>query len=647
MGACPVPCNKLLPRLLLLLLCLWLAACADAPTVAPTADLPLPTATPIPPTPTPLPPTPTPTPATLTICMGAEPESLYYYDATSYAAGLVLQALYDGPIDTVGYAYRPVILEKLPSLVDGDAMVEIVSVKPGDRVLDQRGEVVTLAQGTLIRPAGCRSVECVVPFEGDALPMDRMRVLFRLKPDLRWADGTPLTAQDSVYSFELARDPATIKGKWLELRTANYAAQGDSTIVWTGIPGFLDAAYAANFWTPLPAHAWRTYAVSHLPQEAAVVRAPLGYGPYVVEKWTPGESIQMRPNPYYFRAAEGLPAFDELTFRFISNENVIEVLDMLETGECDVLTRELYPERSLTRLREMAELGEVALYTAPSARWEHLTFNVAPPPDYDAPPFFADARTRHAVAACINRQRLVDQAHNTLGALSLTYLPADHPLYTADLTVTLAFDPARGQALLDEVGWRDLDGDGVREAHSIPGIGEDTPFQVRYRLPESANRQRAAGFIAADLAACGIQVNVESYPPAEFYATGAGTPMSGRHFDMTSFAWLAQIEPPCSLYNSAAIPSAANYWEGDNIAGYTSAAYDAACGQAQAALPGEDLYRAAHAEAQRLFAVGLPALPLHWYVNVYATRPDLQGFQADALMVGTWNIEEFALGGKK
>ncbi len=576
--------------------------------------------------------------------MGAEPESLYYYDATSYAAGVILQALYDGPIDTVGYAYRPVILEKLPSLADGDAVIEAVAAKPGDRVVDQRGEVVTLAAGTLIHPSGCRTAECVVPFEGGAMSMDRMRVTFHLKPNLRWSDGTPLTAQDSVYSFELARDPATVKGKWLELRTANYASQGDTTVVWTGIPGFLDAAYPTNFWTPLPAHAWRTYAVSQLAQEAAIARAPLGYGPYVIEQWTPGDSIRLRPNPHYFRAAEGLPYFDELTFRFVSNQSVIDVLDRLEEGECDVLTRDVYLERSLTRLREMTQLGEAALYTSASVRWEHLTFNVAPPPDYVAPPFFADTRTRQAVAACINRQRLVDEVQNGLGALSLTYLPADHPLYTADLSTPHTFDPARGQALLDEVGWRDATGDGVREAHSIPGIVEGTPFQALYRIPESAARQSAADLITADLAACGIQVTVETYPPAEFYTSGPGTPMSGRHFDLLSFAWLTQIEPTCGLYTTAAIPAAANYWEGDNIAGYTSAEYDAACAQAQTALPGEDAYRAAHREALRLFSAELPALPLYWYMDVYATRPDLQGFRPDPLMVDTWAIEEFALG---
>jgi peptide/nickel transport system substrate-binding protein len=575
--------------------------------------------------------------------MGAEPESLYYYDATSYAAGLVLQALYDGPLDTVGYSYRPVILEKLPSLADGDVVIEAVAAKPGDRVVDQRGEVVTLAAGVLIHPSGCRTAECAVPFEGGAMSMDRMRVTFHLKPNLRWSDGTPLTAQDSVYSFELARDPATVKGKWLELRTANYAAQGESTVVWTGIPGFLDRAYPANFWTPLPAHAWRTYKTAELPQQAAVARVPLGYGPYVIDQWTPGDSIRLLPNPHYYRADEGLPYFDEITFRFVNNQNVIQVLDMLENGECDVLTRELYPERSLTRLREMDQAGVAKLYLSTAARWEHLTFNAAPPPDYAAPSFFADVRTRQAAAACINRQRLVDEVQDGLGALSVTYLPTNHPLYAADTSTPHLFDPAHGQALLDEVGWRDANGDGIREAHSIPGIVEGTPFQVLYRIPESVARRSAADLITADLAACGIQVNVETYPPAEFYTSGPGTPMSGRHFDLLSFAWLTQIEPTCSLYATAAIPSDANYWEGDNVAGYTSAEYDAACAQTQAALPDEAAYRAAHREAQRLFSADLPALPLYWYVNVYVARPDLQGFQPEPLMGELWNIEEFKL----
>ncbi|MFN2284473.1 MAG: ABC transporter substrate-binding protein, partial [Anaerolineae bacterium] len=309
------------PVTYLLIVGMLLAACTSTPVAllspSPTPNLstatPEPTATPVP-TFTPSPTlTPTPKPRVLTICLGEEPDSLYLYADDSYAARAIREALYDGPIDTVGYSYQPVILQKLPSLADGDAVITTVSVETGAQIVDADGEVVKLAAGTRVRPAGCRADDCAVTFDGQPITMDQMQATFALKPDLRWSDGKSLTAQDSVFSFDLARDADTPNWKWLESRTSSYTASDDHTVVWTGLPGFLDAAYTTAFWTPLPTYAWRQYKPAELLTQDAVIRTPLSYGAYVIDTWEPGQYIRLVPNPYYFRAAEGLPYFETLT----------------------------------------------------------------------------------------------------------------------------------------------------------------------------------------------------------------------------------------------------------------------------------------------------------------------------------------------
>src|SRR5919109_1039165 len=83
-------------------------------------------------TPTPTPPvTATPTTRSLTICLGEEPNTLYPYGNLNPAARSVLSAIYDGPMDVIEYRYEPIILEKIPSLEDGDAQVSPVSVSAG------------------------------------------------------------------------------------------------------------------------------------------------------------------------------------------------------------------------------------------------------------------------------------------------------------------------------------------------------------------------------------------------------------------------------------------------------------------------------------------------------------------------------------
>lgn len=605
------------------------------PTPGPT-HTPLPTATETPS------PTPIPEPRELTICLGAEPASLYLYDDNSYAARLIREAIYDGPIDTVGYAHHPVILEKLPSLADGDAVIAAVTVEAGARVIDSDGEAVTLAKDMRLRPSGCRTDDCAITFDGTPVTMDQLQATFVLKSGLRWSDGEPLTARDSVYSFEVARHPDTPSWKWLELRTAGYVAQDDRTVVWTGLPGFLDATYTTAFWTPLPAHAWQNYDEANMADRPDVNRTPLSYGPYVIDRWEPGQFIKASPNPHYFRAGEGLPAFDTLTFRFMM-QDIDPALNALDSGRCDVLTVEFYLERDYDRLQSLDAAGAIRAYTIPTTRWEHLTFNIAPPPDYAAPPFFQDSRTRRAIAACIDRQRLADTVIHGIGGVLDTYAPPEHPLYAnIDLT-RIAYDPAQGQAWLEEAGWRDTDGDGIREAHGVAGLVDGTPFHIRYSTTTASIRQTVSAAIAANLAVCGIQADVEALEAQALFTEGAGTPVFGRQFDVVQFAWLTDVIPPCGLFLSTETSSVENQWNGQNIAGFADPVYDAACLRALAALPGEPEYITAHTEALARFAEMLPILPLFRTTRSFATRPDLDGFIPDAIAVETWNIEAFTL----
>ncbi|MDH5605898.1 MAG: hypothetical protein OEY93_03330, partial [Anaerolineae bacterium] len=128
---------------MLLLLAISLAACqppetpaaGEPPTPAP-ADTPIPADTPAPP-----PPTTIPIPDTLVVCLQREPDSLYLYNNPDGSAQHIWQAIYDGPIDNIGYQYEPVILEKLPNLLDGDASIQTITVNEGDLVVDYDGNV--------------------------------------------------------------------------------------------------------------------------------------------------------------------------------------------------------------------------------------------------------------------------------------------------------------------------------------------------------------------------------------------------------------------------------------------------------------------------------------------------------------------------
>ncbi len=619
-----------------------LGTCAPPTTVVQTVEVPGPTvvvtATPEP--------TRTPGPTTLTVCQVGEPESLYLYGG-SYAARNVLEAIYDGPIDHRSFDFQPVILEKLPTLEEGDAYFQTVTVQAGDRVVDVTGEVVTLQQGTQVFPDHtCRDAanpQCVVTFDGSTpMEMERMIVSWTLKDGVTWSDGEPVTADDSVYSYELACHPDTPSSKYICDRTFSYAAAGKRTVVWTGLPGFVDDLYATNFFSPLPRHLWEKQlraTPADLLSRAESTRQPIGWGPFRITEWVQGDHIALERNPLYFRAGEGLPRVDRLVFRFAPNAE--RVVAMLMAGECDLALPGDGAEPLLPFLKEAEGRGLLRLVTSVSDQWEHLEFGINPAATYKRPDFFEDVRVRQAFAHCIDRRALVDEITLGLGQVADVYIPPDHPLYAGDRLTRWTYDPPMGRALLAEAGWADRDGNGVLEAYNVTGIRAGTPFSVTLLTVQGdAQQEVIARILRANLADCGVQVTVDSRPVREFFADGPLGPVFGRQFDLALFTWRNEAEPPCYLYLTEETPDQGD-WGRPNASGFSNAEYDAVCRAARAALPGTFEYRNFHAEAQRIFTEQLPALPLFWRVRLTVARPEVENFTLDPFEESElWNIEE-------
>jgi peptide/nickel transport system substrate-binding protein len=598
--------------------------------------------------------TPTPKPVSgdersLTICSGAEPDTLYLYGGGSLAASDVHEAIYDGPIDNRTFSHQPVILEKLPSLEDGDVVTKTLAVEAGDLVVDSTGAPVTLADGILVRPTGCYTTECAVAFDGTPLEMEQMVVTFRLKPGIFWSDGTPLTAHDSVYSFELDKDPDTPSDKNLVDRTARYEALDPLTTAWTGLPGYRDSTFLTNFWTPLPEHAWSALTALELTQAEESTRLPMGWGPYVIKEWVAGEHITLAKNEYYWRADEGLPKVDSIIFRFVG-ENPNATIAALLSGDCDIAGQTTQLDGQVGMLLELQSVGKLAVTTAKGTVWEHLDFGINPIESYDRPGYFSDVRVRQAIAYCLDRQSVVDAVLYGQSQVLHSYVPPEHPLNNPDVE-QYPFDPQRGARLLDAVGWVDEDGDPdtPRVAQGIEGVPDGTKLSFNYWTTSANERQAATRILESSLAECGIDVRLEFWSPSEFFSNAPDGPVFGRHFVVAQFAWLTEVTPPCELYLSQEItgdPEAGFCgWGCVNNTGFANSEYDAACKSALSSLPGTPAYEDFHKEAQRIFAEQLPVIPLYLSLKLAAARPDLKGFEMDPTAKSEfYNIEAFDFG---
>ena len=610
-----------------LILALTVLACGQQVTVTPFVAG---TVTPTPPF------TPTPATRSLTVCLGDEPTTLYPYGNLNSAARSVLSAIYDGPMDAVGYGYEPIILEKIPSLEDGDAQISPVTVKAGDEVVDTSDNVVTLDTGVKVRPSACRSDGCAITYDGSSsLQMDQMVATFTMLKGLMWSDGEPLTSSDSIYSFKLASDDATPGSKFLVDRTATYEAADDQTIQWWGKPGFIDPEYYTNFWMPLPEHAWKEFQPADLLKVDVSSQLPLGWGPYIIDKWEAGKSLHLVKNLNYFRAESGLPKFDELTFLIFHDTNA--AVSALVDGTCDVLDPSTRLDEQVGLLQQLRLNNKVRLLTAQTNVMEWLSFGITPASyddgfdsKKDRPDYFGDKRTRQAIALCLDRQKVVDTVLFGLSQVPDSYVPPDHPLHNPNVQ-TYEFNPASGNQILEQVGWLDQDNDPTtpRQAFSVTNVPVNTPLVLNYYTTTATQRHQVAEIFVKSLAECGIGLNVIYSNASDHYLSGPLGPLFGRKFDLAEYSiGVNSLEPQCSWFMSSQIPSEANHWVGTNLSGYKNPNFDAACEKTLQTVSTDPEY-AFHQEAQAIFETDIPAIPLYLRLRVAATRPDFCGFSLD------------------
>jgi peptide/nickel transport system substrate-binding protein len=584
----------------------------------------------------------------LTVCMGQEPSSLFLYSDSSQAARNIRQAIYDGPFDIVQYKLTPVILESIPSLAAGDLKFEPVSVQPGSQIVDSTGKLVSLAENVSYLPAGCADFSCAVSYSGQEPAMiDQQVVRFKLRPGLLWADNTPLTADDSQYSYEVAKSLYPRARADIIVRTQAYQALDDTTVEWKGLPGYRFSGYVAAFFSPLPRHAWGTLTPQDLMASELVNRTPVGWGPFTIDEWTPGDHISLSRNPNYFRSSEGLPFFDQLVFRFVGDAD--QALAALSAGECDYLDETIPIQPTSPVLAEGQAAEEIQLLRQAGPAWEHLDFGIFSR-NATLPPFFQSKDVRQAVAQCIDRAKIAAEINPAQPVVLDSYTPSENPLFNPDIK-KYAFDPKAAGTLLEAAGWLDEDGDPAtpRLARGVAGIAEGSPFEFAFLTTDEPDKQRVSQLLQESLAQCGIKMDVTSLPAESLFAAGPDGVVFGRNFSLAQFGWMGSLEPPCYLFTTQEIPG--NYpefpkgWGGANPSGYSNPDFDRTCYRAMSALPEQAEYKAAHQLAQSIFADDIPVIPLYLRTKMVAISSQICGVTLDpSADSALWNLENIKSG---
>lgn len=584
-------------------------------------------------------PTPQPVDKTLIVCQGQEPDSLYGLGTDMLASANIQEAFRDGPIDAATYAYQPVILDKLPSLKDGDAALTSVEITDGAfPTANSNGDVVTATAGTEYWTLDANGDLAKATFDGTPLKVVQLSATFKIKDGITWQDGEPLTADDSVFGYELTMNPDTPTSKFGTDRTASYVANDASSTTWTGIPGWVDSTYYINFYGPYARHAYGTISAAEMLTNEEVTRKPLGWGAFKVDEWVAGDHLTLSRNENYFRAGEGLPYFDTVIWKFVPDTN--QALAQLLAGQCDMGTQDLAFDGQGPLLVQAEAQGVLKPYFVTGTTWEHIDFGIVSAPDYKraaGADLFQDVNIRHAFAYCIDRQSLVDNFLYGRSTVINSYIPAEHPLYAGDALTTYPFDAEKGKGLLEAAGWKDSDGDGIRDKGGVK-------LSVEYASTTADLRKnKVMPAVQAMLKDCGVDVTINAMPASKWFASGKDTPLRGRRYDLGEFAWLTGVEPGCDLYITANISNDSNGWGGNNNPGYSNAAYDSAC-QGQLSTLDPDKKKAFAIEAQKIFSEDLPVIPLFLRLKLAVTRPELVGVVVDPTQnTEMFKIEEFRI----
>lgn len=324
---------------------------------------------------------------------------------------------------------------------------------------------------------------------------DSLTISFGLDPRARWHDGTPVTAADVAFTFDVSRDTlVNSPARPRLIHIASVTARDSLTAVFrfrqVYPEQFFDAVY--HTWI-LPRHLLDTIPRDRLTSHP-FGRQPVGSGPFRFVRWNAAEFVELAGDPGYFL---GRPGLRRVIWRFTANPAT--AFTQLLAGEADVL--QVIPPRPEDVARvDSSRYARAVPYPVPA--YTYVAFNYRDPADRRRPhPLFADRELRRAITMAVDRAAVVRAVFGDLAEVPVGPVTRMIGIWN-DTIPGLPFDSAQARHALDRLGWRDSDGDGIRERG-----GRRLAFDLL--VPTSSpGRVRSAQVIQDQLRRMGIAMQI-------------------------------------------------------------------------------------------------------------------------------------------
>jgi ABC-type transport system substrate-binding protein len=304
-----------------------------------------------------------------------EPGSLWDLQQESLTR-YILPLINSRAFSTLNYDLQAILLDDIPTLENGGAVNNTVSVSTGDKVVDASENIVTLETGMWIVDASGTEVE----FDGTPVDMKQLVVEYEFKPNIKWSDGVNLAAEDfTLYKTVLCALPDYDTDQTC-VKTQAFATTTNGYTV-TYIPGMQNPLYSIPPYQWYPAHRiiqsggpYQGWRLDQVPPEdwdtlLEVTRNPIGVGPYVLSNWNGGASMTFDANPYFVM---GTPATPQIVLHFVNPD---DLEGYLIDGSLDIAGPDSIGGVTQA-LRDADTAGAIDLTVLPSSVWEHMDINL-------------------------------------------------------------------------------------------------------------------------------------------------------------------------------------------------------------------------------------------------------------------------------
>jgi peptide/nickel transport system substrate-binding protein len=413
----------------------------------------------------------------------------------------------------------------------------------------------------------------VPSLQNGGLSRDGTTVTWRLKKDVQWHDGRPFTADDVVFNYEYANDPATAattSGSYKDIKCEKVDSHTVRVRFNKPTPYWADP-FVATTGMIIPKHLFEGYRGAKS-REAPSNLKPIGTGPYRFVDFKPGDMVRGALNPNYHM--NNRPYFDTIEMKG-GGDAVSAARAVLQTGEFDYAWNMQVEDEILLRLEDS---GKGRAEITHGANLEHMQLNNTDPwKEVDGErshaktphPILTERAVRQALSMLVDRASIEKHIYGRTGLATGNYL--NNPERFRSRNTKWEFNIDKANALLDQAGWR-RGSDGIR---AKDGKKLKFVFQTSINAP----RQKTQQIVKQACQKAGIDIEIKAVTASVYFSSDVANPDTYTKFytDIQMYTiTMPQPDPErfMNVFTSWETASKENKWQGRNITRWKSDEYD-------------------------------------------------------------------------